>query len=111
VFRQAGGQRGDFCSPPARPAARRFIQYVTKALIGVLRLGHERTAGRSDGQLRAANSPITNVGNEHPNIIASGSDDPLIKGLEGLGHTVFKSPQISGIATIVVRSDASGDRY
>jgi gamma-glutamyltranspeptidase/glutathione hydrolase len=61
----------------------------------------------------AANSPKTNVGGEHPVIDASGppglagDHDPLVQGLQKLGHQVDVADQSSGLSAIV-RDDSGG---
>jgi gamma-glutamyltranspeptidase/glutathione hydrolase len=59
----------------------------------------------------AANTPVTNIGSEHPNVDADPDRDPLVNGLRALGHTVGTGPQNSGLGTIIVRTTAGGERY
>ena len=76
---------------------------MVKTLVGTLDWDLDAQQATSLVDFGAANSPTTNVGGEHPNIIAAndGADDPLVTGLRALGHTVSVSAQSSGIATII----------
>lgn len=109
VFRQAGGALGDFVLATGSPGGQAIIQYVAKTLIGVLDWGLDAQQATAMVDFGAANSPVTNVGGEHPDI--HGDRDPLITGLGALGHTVNSGPQTSGVATIAARTGAHGERY
>jgi gamma-glutamyltranspeptidase / glutathione hydrolase len=105
VFKQAAdGGMGDFVMGTGSPGGATIIQFVVKTLVGVLDWGLDAQQATSMVDFGAGNSATTNVGIEHPNIIAtnSGADDPLISGLRALGHTVTgTTAQSSGISTIV----------
>jgi len=105
VFKQAAdGSMGDFVMGTGSPGGATIIQFVVKTLVGVLDWGLDAQQATSMVDFGAGNSATTNVGIEHPNIVASnsGADDPLISGLRALGHTVTgTTAQSSGISTIV----------
>ena len=113
VFRQRGGQRGEFLMATGSPGGATIIQYVTKTLVGVLDWGLDAQQATSMIAFGAANSATTNVGGEHPNVNTAngGADDPLVAGLRALGHTVSTNAQSSGIGTIVVKRHALGYDY
>lgn len=111
VFRKAGdGSRGDFLLGTGSPGGSTIIQYVIKTVIGVLDWGLDAQQATSLVDFGAANSPTTNVGGEHPNVDESngGAGDPLVAGLQALGHTVNVNAQSSGIGT-VIRREEGGD--
>jgi gamma-glutamyltranspeptidase/glutathione hydrolase len=85
------------------PGGGTIIQYVVKTLVGALDWNLDAQQATSLVDFGAANSPITNVGGEHPNIMAAhdGANDPLVNGLRALGHTVSLNAQSSGISTII----------
>ena len=105
VFRQAAdGGMGDFVMGTGSPGGATIIQFVVKTVVGVLDWGLDAQQATSMVDFGAGNSATTNVGIEHPNIVAadSGANDPLITGLRALGHTVTgTTAQSSGISTIV----------
>lgn len=51
----------------------------------------------------AANSPVTNVGGEHPNVDErdDGAQDPLVQGLRSRGHRVAMVEHSSGLSAIM----------
>ena len=81
------------------PGGGTIIQYVVKTLVGALDWGLDAQQATSMIDFGAANSPTTNVGGEHPNVVATnnGANDPLVTGLRAMGHTVSVSAQSSGI--------------
>ncbi len=105
VFKQAAdGGMGDFVMGTGSPGGATIIQFVVKTLVGVLDWGLDAQQATAMVDFGAGNSPTTNVGIEHPNIISTnrGADDPLISGLRALGHTVTgTTAQSSGTSTIV----------
>jgi gamma-glutamyltranspeptidase/glutathione hydrolase len=112
VFRKADdGSRGDFLMGTGSPGGSTIIQYVVKTVIGVLDWGLDAQQATSMVDFGAQNTPTTNVGGEHPNIDETndGANDPLVTGLQALGHTVSVNAQSSGIGTIIV-SEEGGDR-
>ena len=100
----ADGSRGDFVMGTGSPGGSTIIQYVVKTVVGVLDWGLDAQQATSMVDFGAANSPTTNVGGEHPNVLVgtnSGASDPLVAGLRALGHTVSVSAQSSGIGTVI----------
>ncbi|WP_027017091.1 gamma-glutamyltransferase [Comamonas composti] len=100
---QADGSAGSFKMATGSPGGGTIIQYVTKTLVGALDWGLDAQQATSLVDFGATNSPVTNVGGEHPNINATdnGSQDPLVKGLRAMGHEVSVNAQSSGIGTIL----------
>ena len=113
VFRQRGGQRGEFLMATGSPGGATIIQYVTKTLVGLLDWGLDAQQATSMIAFGASNSATTNIGGEHPNVNTAngGADDPLVAGLRALGHTVNTAAQSSGIGTIVVKRHPVGYGY
>jgi gamma-glutamyltranspeptidase / glutathione hydrolase len=111
VFKVAAdGSKGDFVMGTGSPGGSTIIQYVVKTVVGVLDWGLDAQQATSMIDFGAANSPTTNVGGEHPNVLVgtnNGASDPLVAGLRALGHTVSVSAQSSGIGT-VIRVQANG---
>ena len=98
----ADGTKGDFVMGTGSPGGSTIIQYVVKTVVGVLDWGLDAQQATSMVDFGAANSPTTNVGGEHPNIIADGgAASPLAAGLRAMGHTVSVSAQSSGIGTVI----------
>jgi gamma-glutamyltranspeptidase/glutathione hydrolase len=73
-------QLTDFSSLPADAGGGTIIQYVIKALVGVLDWKLDAQQATSMADFGAANSATTNVGAEHPDIDASngGANNPLV---------------------------------
>ena len=110
VFRiAADGTKGDFVMGTGSPGGGTIIQYVVKTLVGALDWGLDAQQATSLVDFGAANSPTTNVGGEHPNVLSAnlGAADPLVIGLRAMGHTVSVTPQSSGIGT-VIRTQSNG---
>ncbi len=104
VFNQAAdGSIGELKMATGSPGGATIIQFVTKTLVGVLDWGLDAQQATSMVNFGAANSATTNVGGEHPNVVAanSGAGDALVTGLRALGHTVSVAAQSSGVSTIV----------
>ena len=93
------GSMGAFKMATGSPGGATIIQYVSKTLVGALDWGLNAQQATSMVDFGASNSPTTNVGGEHPHI--SGADDPLVKALEAMGHTVSTNAQSSGIGTVL----------
>jgi gamma-glutamyltranspeptidase/glutathione hydrolase len=81
------------------PGGAAIIQFVLKTLVGALDWGLDAQQSAALVDFGATNDPVTSVGGEHPSI--AGDDDPLVRGLRALGHTVSTAHFASGIATIV----------
>ena len=104
VFKTAAdGSKGEFFMGTGSPGGGTIIQYVVKTLVGVIDWGLDAQQATSMIDFGAANSPTTNVGGEHPNVIAAGggATDPLVTGLKAMGHTVSVAAQSSGIGTVI----------
>ncbi|HSR97053.1 MAG TPA: gamma-glutamyltransferase family protein [Kofleriaceae bacterium] len=97
------GSRGDLVMATGSPGGATIIQFVVKTLVGALDWGLDAQQSAALVDFGAANDPVTNVGGEHPRV--AGDDDPLVRGLRALGHTVSTAHVASGIATIVRAPD------
>lgn len=84
------------------PGGSVIIQFVVKTLTGVLDWGMDPQQAVSGVDFGAANTPVTNVGGEHPNIDAAdnGDNDPLVQGLRERGHEVSVADQSSGLSAL-----------
>ena len=112
VFKTAAdGSRGDFLMGTGSPGGSTIIQYVVKTVVGALDWGLDAQQATSMVDFGAANSATTNVGGEHPDVVATGSgnSDPLVTGLRAMGHTVSVNAQSSGISTIIRSTDSKGN--
>ncbi|MCT9115843.1 gamma-glutamyltransferase family protein [Cupriavidus gilardii] len=108
VFERKGdGSRGDFKMTTGSPGGATIIQYVAKTLVGVLdwKMDAQQAVSMIDF---GSNNATMIVGGEHPNVDTStpqgglpGDNDPLVKGLRNLGHTVSVGNQSSGLSAIV----------
>ncbi|MBB4854549.1 gamma-glutamyltranspeptidase/glutathione hydrolase [Mycobacteroides chelonae] len=103
--RTASGKRGALLLALGSPGGSVIIQFVVKALVGILDWGLDPQQAVSMVDFGANNSAKTNVGGEHPNIDTrnNGTDDPLIQGLRQRGHTVDVADQSSGLSALVRR--------
>lgn len=97
--RKADGSMGALHMATGSPGGATIIQFVTKTLVGVLDWGLDAQQATSMVDFGAGNTATTNVGGEHPHI--AGIHDPLVQGLQALGHTVSVNAQSSGTSTIV----------
>ncbi|MFZ5485734.1 MAG: gamma-glutamyltransferase family protein [Pseudomonadota bacterium] len=100
--------RGGFVLATGSPGGAAIIQYVTKTLVGALDWGLSAQQATAMIDFGAANSPVTYVGGEHPNVNTAappgglaGDNDALVRGLRARGHQVNLGAQSSGIATIM----------
>ncbi|MGY4099243.1 gamma-glutamyltransferase family protein [Nocardia sp. R16R-3T] len=98
----ADGSRGDLTQVAGSPGGSVIIQFVVKALIGVLDWGLDPQQAVSAVAFGAGNSPATGVGGEHPaiNTTDNGDHDPLVIRLRELGHQVSIAPQSSGLSAL-----------
>ena len=107
--RNADGSRGEFFMATGSPGGAAIIQYVTKTLVGVLdwKMDPQQAVSMIDF---GANNAIVMIGGEHPNVDTgnSGDQDPLVKALRSLGHTVSVAAQSSGLSAIV-RTTVNGE--
>ncbi|MDF1482405.1 gamma-glutamyltransferase family protein [Extensimonas sp. H3M7-6] len=109
VFHQKpDGSMGDFMLATGSPGGAAIIQYVSKTLVGALDWGLSAQQATALIDFGAANSPVTYVGGEHPNVHTTapagglpGDADALVRGLRARGHQIDLRAQSSGIATIM----------
>lgn len=92
------GTTGPLALVTGSPGGAAIIQYVVKTLVAALDWGLDAQQATSMVNFGSSNSPTTTVGGEHPAI--SDATDPLVTGLQALGHTVSVSGQGSGVSTI-----------
>ena len=100
--RGSDGSLGDVQYVTGSPGGSVIIQFVVKTLVGMLDWGLNPQQAVSAVDFGAANTPVTGVGGEHPNINAAndGADDPLIVQLRAMGHQVSVAPQSSGLSAL-----------
>ncbi|MEC3765160.1 gamma-glutamyltransferase family protein [Cupriavidus sp. SS-3] len=109
--RNSDGSRGDFYMTTGSPGGATIIQFVAKTLVASLDWGLDAQQAVSmidfGGNNASAGSPMI-VGGEHPNVDTStpagglpGDNDPLVRGLRNLGHTVNTAAQSSGLSAII----------
>ncbi|MDP3083408.1 MAG: gamma-glutamyltransferase, partial [Rubrivivax sp.] len=111
VFQKAaGGGRGDVRMATRSPGGAAIIQFVVKAVVGVLDWGLDAQQATAMMNFGSSNSVTTGLGGEHPNlnVTDSGSNDALVTGLRALGHTVSVAAQSSGVSTIVLGKSSDG---
>ncbi|WP_171054879.1 gamma-glutamyltransferase [Mycobacterium sp. DBP42] len=103
VFDKTGPQRGPLYAVLGSPGGALIIQFVVKTLVGILdwKLDPQQAVSMID--FGAANTPVTNVGGEHPLVdtVANGDRDQLIEGLRARGHQVSLADQSSGLSALV----------
>ncbi|WP_414687746.1 gamma-glutamyltransferase family protein [Mycobacterium sp.] len=102
IFDHGPSGRGPLSAVTGSPGGLAIIQHVTKTLVSLLDWGLNPQQAVSAVDFGATNSPITNVGGEHPAIDNSdgGNHDPLVEGLRALGHQVDVADQSSGLSAI-----------
>ncbi|WP_067694246.1 gamma-glutamyltransferase family protein [Nocardia jejuensis] len=100
--RGADGTRGPLTFVTGSPGGAVIIQFVVKTLVAMLDWGLDPQQAVSMVDFGAANSPVTNVGGEHPAIDATddGVHDALVRRLRELGHEVSVAPQSSGASAL-----------
>ncbi|EHI41897.1 gamma-glutamyltransferase [Rhodococcus opacus PD630] len=100
--RGSDGSLGDVQYVTGSPGGSVIIQFVVKTLVSMLDWGLNPQQAVSAVDFGAANTPVTGVGGEHPNINAAndGADDPLIVQLRAMGHQVSVAPQSSGLSAL-----------
>lgn len=105
--RTAGGTRGDLVGVTGSPGGSVIIQFVVKALVGLLDWHLDPQQAVSQVAFGAANTPVTGVGGEHPAIDATsgGDHDPLVRALRAMGHQVSVDQQSSGLSALQRTSD------
>ncbi|MFI2230709.1 gamma-glutamyltransferase family protein [Nocardia testacea] len=103
VFEQGkDSERGALTHVVGSPGGSVIIQFVVKTLVGMLDWGLDPQQAVSAPAVGAANTPVTNVGGEHPAIDArdDGAHDPLVTRLRERGHQVSVAPQTSGLSVL-----------
>lgn len=102
IFDRGPAGRGPLYAVAGSPGGLAIIQHVTKTLVSMLDWGLNPQQAVSAVDFGATNSPMTNVGGEHPAIANSndGDHDPLVQGLRALGHQVDVADQSSGLSAI-----------
>ncbi|WP_459546956.1 gamma-glutamyltransferase family protein [Nocardia sp. X0981] len=97
-----GGSPGRLTHVVGSPGGSVIIQFVVKTLVGMLDWGLDPQQAVSAVAFGAANTPVTNVGGEHPAIDASddGAHEPLVTRLRERGHEVSVAPQTSGLSVL-----------
>lgn len=103
VFDKTGPQRGPLYAVLGSPGGPLIIQFIVKTLVGMLDWGLDPQQAISMINFGAANTPVTNVGGEHPLVdtAANGDRDQLVEGLRALGHQVSLADQPSGLSALV----------
>ncbi|MFE9328608.1 gamma-glutamyltransferase [Nocardia sp. NPDC006982] len=96
------GSRGPLSFVTGSPGGSVIIQFVVKTLVAMLDWGLDPQQAVSIINFGAANTPITNVGGEHPSVDASddGDRDPLVQRLRQMGHQVSVAPLSSGSSAL-----------
>ena len=104
--RGADGTRGNLALVTGSPGGSVIIQFVVETLVGVLDWGLNPQQAISAISFGAANSPMTGIGGEHPNVNTKddGALDPLVTALRGMGHQVSVAPRSSGLS-VLIRND------
>ncbi|MBU9764907.1 gamma-glutamyltransferase [Mycobacterium sp. TNTM28] len=102
VFDKTGLQRGPLYAVLGSPGGSVIIQYVVKTLVGIMDWNLDPQQAVSMIDFGAANTPVTNIGGEHPLVdtVANGDRDQLVEGLRALGHQVSLSDQSSGLSAL-----------
>jgi gamma-glutamyltranspeptidase / glutathione hydrolase len=103
VFDKTGPQRGPLYAVLGSPGGSVIIQFVVKTLVGIMDWNLDPQQAVSMIDFGAANTPVTNVGGEHPLVdtVANGDRDQLVEGLRALGHRVSLADQSSGLSALV----------
>ena len=90
------------------PGGSVIIQFVVKTLIAMLDWGLDPQQAVSMIDFGSANTPVSNVGGEHPLVDTAddGANDPLVQGLRQRGEQVSVADQSSGLSAL--RREGSG---
>ena len=96
--RNEDGTRGDLALVAGSPGGSVIIQFVVKTLVGLLDWGMDPQQAVSMVDFGAANTPSTNYGGEHPNVM--GENDPVVAALREMGHQVSVADQSSGLSAL-----------
>jgi gamma-glutamyltranspeptidase/glutathione hydrolase len=100
--RNPDGSRGQLTFVTGSPGGSVIIQFVVKTLVGMLDWGLDPQQAVSAPDFGAANSPVTGIGGEHPDIdaIDNGNHDLLVRQLRAMGHRVSVVEQSSGLSAL-----------
>ena len=100
--RTPDGATGQLVDVTGSPGGAVIIQFVVKALVGLLDWHLDPQQAVSQVAFGAANTPVTGVGGEHPAVDATdnGAHDPLVRTLRDMGHQVSVDPQSSGLSAL-----------
>ncbi len=100
--REPDGSRGRLAYVTGSPGGSVIIQFVVKPLVGLLDWGLDPQQAVSAPDFGAANTPVTGIGGEHPDIKATdnGDNDPLVQQLRAMGHQVSVVQQSSGLSAL-----------
>ncbi len=103
VFDRApDGTAGRLVDVAGSPGGAVIIQFVVKALVGLLDWHLDPQQAVSQVAFGAMNTPVTGIGGEHPAIDTTdgGAHDPLVRALRDKGHQVSVDPQSSGLSAL-----------
>lgn len=102
VFGANGPAGGSVEDVLGSPGGGTIIQYVVKTLVALVDWGLDPQQAVGMVDFGAENSPVTNLGGEHPLVDAAdnGASDPLAQALRQRGHTVDVTPQDSGLSAV-----------
>ncbi|MFE3024708.1 gamma-glutamyltransferase family protein [Nocardia tengchongensis] len=105
--RNPDGSRGALSHVTGSPGGAVIIQFVVKTLVAMLDWGLNPQQAVSMIDFGAANTPVTNVGGEHPAVNATdnGDHDPLVQQLRQSGDQVSVAAQSSGLSALVCDGD------
>ncbi|MEU6558363.1 gamma-glutamyltransferase [Nocardia nova] len=103
VFDRApDGSAGRLVDVTGSPGGAVIIQFVVKALVGLLDWHLDPQQAVAQVAFGAGNTPVTGIGGEHPAIDTAdnGAHDPLVRALRDKGHQVSVDPQSSGLSAL-----------
>nr|WP_245718354.1 gamma-glutamyltransferase [Nocardia miyunensis] len=103
VFDRApDGSRGQLSYVTGSPGGGMIPQFVVKTLVGLLDWGLDPQQAVSLADFGAANTPVTGIGGEDPDIDATSNGDhnPLVQQLRAMGHQVSVVQQSSGLSAL-----------
>ncbi|MFE2955360.1 gamma-glutamyltransferase family protein [Nocardia tengchongensis] len=105
--RNPDGTRGALSHVTGSPGGAVIIQFVVKTLVAMLDWGLNPQQAVSMIDFGAANTPVTNVGGEHPAVNATdnGDHDPLVQQLRQSGDQVSVAAQSSGLSALIRDGD------
>lgn len=100
--RNPDGSRGQLSYVTGSPGGSMIPQFVVKTLVGLLDWGLDPQQAVSLADFGAANTPVTGIGGEDPDIDATtnGDHNPLVEQLRAMGHQVSVVQQSSGLSAL-----------